>query len=161
MIILLMGPTGSGKTLIGNMLAEQLGWKFADGDEFHSAANIEKMSHGIPLSDADRGPWIEAIRAAIVAWIAAGANAIVGCSALKRSYRASLCVNGHVKLVYLKGSYELLVARVHARKGHFAGEDLVKSQFADLEAPDDATVVDVTPPPAEIAAEIRKRLGLA
>jgi len=156
-----MGPTGSGKTLIGNMLAEQLGWKFADGDEFHSAANIEKMSHGIPLSDADRGPWIEAIRAAIVAWIAAGTNAIVGCSALKRSYRASLCVNGHVKLVYLKGSYELLVARVHARKGHFAGEDLVKSQFADLEAPDDATVVDVTPPPAEIAAEIRKRLGLA
>lgn len=161
MIILLMGPTGSGKTMIGGLLAGRLGWKFADGDGFHSAANIEKMSRGIPLTDADRGPWIEAIRAAIVAWIAAGTNAIVGCSALKRSYRDRLCVDGNVKLVYLKGSYELLVERVHARKGHFAGEDLVKSQFADLEEPDDAIVVDVTPPPAEIVAEIRKRLGLA
>ena len=159
-IILLMGPTGSGKTTIGEMLGRELGWKFADGDGFHSKANVEKMAHGIPLTDEDRGPWIEAIRAAIIGWIAASENVIVGCSALKKSYRERLCVNENVKLVYLKGSYELLVQRVHARKGHFAGEDLVKSQFADLEEPEDAVIVEVAPAPAVIVGEIRQRLQL-
>ena len=155
-----MGPTGSGKTTIGKLLAAQMNWEFADGDSFHSPANIEKMSRGIPLTDSDRIPWLNSIREAIVQWDAQHENVVLACSALKRTYRDKLQINSNVKLVYLKGSIELLRERVHSRKGHYATEQLLASQFADLEEPADAITVDVSPSPEEIVAEIRTKLAL-
>jgi gluconokinase len=156
-----MGPAGSGKTTVGELLAEQLGWEFADGDSFHSAANIEKMKRGIPLDDNDRIPWLNSIRDAMEEWDAQRRNVVLACSALKRGYRQRLQINSNVKLVYLKGAYELLRERLHARKGHYAGEQLLASQFAALEEPTDAVTVDVAHSPEEIVAEIRKQLALS
>jgi gluconokinase len=155
-----MGTAGSGKTTLGEMLASQLGWDFFDGDNFHSPANIEKMSRGVPLTDDDRIPWLNSIREAMLQWDAKGCNVVLACSALKRNYRERLQINSNVKLVYLKGSFELLRERLHARKGHYAGEQLLASQFADLEEPTDAITVDVARAPEEIVAEIRKQLAL-
>jgi gluconokinase len=156
-----MGPAGSGKTTVGELLAAQLKWEFADADNFHPSANIEKMSHGIPLHDEDRIPWLHAIRDAMLRWDAQGKNFILACSALKRSYRELLQINSHVKLVYLKGSYQLLRERLRARKGHYAGEQILAGQFADLEEPEDAVTIDAALPQQQIAAEIRKQLGIA
>jgi gluconokinase len=155
-----MGPAGSGKTTIGELLAAQLGWEFSDGDNFHSPANIEQMSRGIPLTDADRLPWLNSIREAISQWLAQNKNVVLACSALKRAYRERLLVSPDVKLVYLKGSYELLRRRLHSRKGHYATEQILTSQFADLEEPTDALIVDVVSSPQAIVAEIQTKLGL-
>jgi gluconokinase len=159
MIVLVMGPTGSGKTTIGSLLAQQLSWMFADGDSFHSASNIQKMSHGVPLDDADRDPWLKAIHDAMVRWVAEGQNAVLACSALKRTYREKLYNGPEVRLVYLKGSYDLISRRLASRHGHFAGESILADQFAVLEEPENAIVVDVGSSPDEIVAEIRKRIG--
>jgi gluconokinase len=156
-----MGTAGSGKTTVGELLASQLGWEFADGDNFHSPANIEKMSQGLPLNDADRIPWLDSIREAMTEWGAQRRNVVLACSALKRSYRERLQMNSGVKLVYLKGSYDLLRGRLHARKGHYATEQLLASQFADLEEPENAITIDVARTPEEIVTEIRKHLALA
>lgn len=161
MIVLLMGTAGSGKTTVGELLAAQLGWEFADGDSFHSPANIDKMKRGIPLDDDDRTPWLNSIREVMEKWDVQRRNVVLACSALKRDYRLRLQINSNVKLVYLKGSYELLRERLHQRKGHYAGEQLLASQFADLEEPTDALTVDVAHVPEEIVAEIRQRLALA
>lgn len=155
-----MGPAGSGKTTVGELLAAQLGWEFVDGDSFHSPANIEKMAHGIPLDDNDRIPWLNSIREAMEQWIAQRRNVVLACSALKRSYREILQFSPDVKLVYLKGSYELLRQRLHSRQGHYATEQLLASQFADLQEPADAITIDVSRSPEEIVAEIRKQLAL-
>jgi gluconokinase len=155
-----MGPTGSGKTTIGKLLAAQMKWEFADADSFHSPANIEKMSHGIPLTDADRAPWLAAMRSAIVQWIADRANVVLACSALKNAYREQLRAGPEVKVVYLKGSYELFRQRILERHGHFAGEGILVGQFADLEEPADAVTVDAAHTPEEIVAEIRAKLAL-
>lgn len=160
LVVLVMGVTGSGKTTVGSLLATQLGWEFADADQFHPAANVEKMSCGIPLTDADREPWLAAMRAAIVKWLADKKNAVLGCSALKRSYREKLGVGGEVQLVYLKGSYELVASRLRARHGHFATEAILADQFAVLEEPPDAVVVDVATSPEEMVREVRAKLGL-
>jgi gluconokinase len=156
-----MGAAGSGKTTIGELLASQLSWKFVDGDSFHTAANIEKMSRGIPLTDMDRAPWLQALRGAMLQWEAQRQNVVLACSALKRSYRELLQISPNVKLVYLKGTYELLQERLRSRKGHYAGEQLLASQFADLEEPTDAVTIDLARGPEEIVAEIRKHLALA
>jgi gluconokinase len=160
-ILIIMGTTGAGKTTIGTMFAAQLNWQFADADDFHPPANIEKMSRGIPLNDADRAPWLEAMRKAILEWIAAGKNVVLACSALKRAYREVLRPSPEVKIIYLKGTYALFAERIHHRHGHFAGEGILAGQFADLEEPDDAITVDAAQPPEQIVAEIRKRLALA
>jgi gluconokinase len=160
-IVIIMGTTGAGKTTIGTMLATQLHWQFADADTFHPPANIEKMSHGIPLTDADRAPWLEAMRKAILEWIAAGKNVVLACSALKRAYRDELRPSPEVKIVYLKGDYALFAERIRHRHGHFAGEQILAGQFADLEEPDDAITVDAAKSPDEIVVEMRRRLGLS
>jgi gluconokinase len=161
MIVIVMGTTGSGKTTIGSLLAERLGWQFADADDFHPAVNVEKMKHGIPLTDADRLPWLAILRDKIIEWNATHRNFILACSALKQTYRDELRVSSDVRFVYLKGSYELFSQRVLARKGHFAKQDLLASQFADLEEPTDAITADARESPEEMVAEISQRLGLA
>lgn len=148
-----MGVVGAGKTTVGSLLAHQLGWQFADADDFHPAPNIEKISHGIPLNDDDRVPWLAALREAILRWNASGQNAVLACSALKRKYRDELRA-GHVRFVYLEGSCELIRDRLQIRRGHFATELILKSQFEDLEVPTDAITVSIDNSPEEIANEI-------
>ena len=127
-----MGTTGAGKTTIGTMLATQLNWQFADADTFHPPANVDKMAHGIPLNDADRAPWLEAMRNAILEWTAAGKNMVLACSALKRVYREELRPSPEVKIIYLKGDYALFAERIRHRHGHFAGQGILAGQFADF-----------------------------
>jgi gluconokinase len=163
MIVIVMGVTGSGKTTVGSLLASQLDWKFADADDFHSAANIEKMRRGIPLDDADRGPWLKRLRSEIERWIADGRNVVLACSALKRSYRQELDAGAAVQFVYLKGSAALITERLRARHGHFADEHILAGQFRDLEepGPSEGIVVDIASTPPFIVAEIREKLAIA
>src|SRR4029077_567546 len=169
MVILVMGIEGSGKTTVGKLLAERLHWEFADADDFHSAANKEKMKQGIALTDADRAPWLAAIQAQIWRWIARKKNGVITCSALKQSYRDVLLsppsgVDGsadEIKTVYLHGTYALIVERLRQRQGHFASEALLASQFATLEEPRGAISIDVSETPDQIVAEILRRLNLA
>jgi gluconokinase len=155
-----MGVVGAGKTTVGSLLAGQLGWEFVDGDSFHSPANVAKIRRGIPLEDADRAPWLKAIRQAMNRWITKKQNVVVACSALKKVYREKLDGGVDVKLVYLKGTYEIINQRLGLRQGHFATERLLASQFAILEEPEDGVVVDVEQSPEDIVKEIRGRLGL-
>jgi len=161
MIVIVMGVVGAGKTTVGRLLAEQSGWEFADGDDFHPPSNVEKIRHGISLNDDDRKPWLDSLRKAIIGWIAEHRNVVLACSALKRSYRQELAVGPEVRFVYLKGSTALIADRLRARQGHFAGEQILSGQFADLEEPESAVTVEIAAPPEQIVAEIRKKLGLA
>ncbi len=160
MIILLMGVAGSGKTTVGKMLAADLGWEFADGDDFHSPENIAKMHAGIALSDEDREPWLASLARAIQGWIAAKRTVVLACSALKESYRARLLVSSEVKAVYLCGEYELIRRRLAQRHDHYMNPELLRSQFDALEEPRNAVTVDITPSPEEIARNIRHALGI-
>jgi gluconokinase len=158
-----MGPAGSGKTTVGRLLAAQLSWEFADGDDFHPPANVAKMSRGIPLTDEDRLPWLQSIHEAMRHWQAQGKSVVIACSALKRSYRDLLGVDSNAKnfkLVYLKGTFDLLLERLHSRAGHYMKEQMLASQLADLEEPSDACTVDISSSPEQIVSEIRKRFGL-
>jgi len=156
LVIILMGVTGAGKTTVGRLLAQQLGWQFADADSFHSPASIAKMKQAIPLDDAGRQPWLSALRAAISAWLAAGSDTVLACSALKRSYRETLKVAPAVRFVYLKASHPEIEERLRHRPAHFATATLLSSQFDTLEEPDDALTVDAAQPPTTIVAEIRR-----
>jgi gluconokinase len=156
-----MGVTGAGKTTIGKLLASELGWQFADADDFHPAANVEKMRHGIPLNDDDRKPWLERLRAEITRWIASKSDVVLACSALKSTYRQELNVSPQVRFVYLKGSAALIAERLRSRHGHFADEHILAGQFADLEEPDDAVTVEISATPQQIVSEIRQKLGFA
>jgi gluconokinase len=155
--MILMGVVGAGKTTVGSLLAQKLGWQFADADDFHSAANVEKIRRGIPLDDSDRAPWLAALHGAIAHWNSSGQSVILACSALKRKYRDELSA-GPVRFVYLKGSRELILARLHSRHGHFATDSILDTQFADLEEPQDAITVSAASPPEAIVDEILTRL---
>ena len=159
MIILLMGVSGVGKTTIGQHLAQELGWAFADADEFHSEANVAKMRQGIPLDDTDRAPWLQSLHDAIANWIAAGKSVVLACSALKAAYRHQLLVGPEVKLVYLHGDFDLLAQRLSTRHGHYMNPGLLRSQFDTLEAPPDAISIDVSGTVPEIVADIRTAIG--
>ena len=159
MIVILMGVAGSGKTTVGRLLASALGWRFYEGDDFHPHPNIDKMQRGIPLTDADRWPWLQALREVIDACQAQGSSAILACSALKQTYRDYLMQGcDEVKVVYLKGSYDLLYQRLAQRRGHFMPAGLLTSQFATLEEPQQGLSFDVATPPEVLVAAIRQAL---
>jgi gluconokinase len=160
MILLVMGVTGSGKTTVGKLLAQQLGWLFLDADVFHPAANIEKMKHGVPLTDEDREPWLTAIYAELLKCAAENKDAVLACSALKQSYRERLAARVELRICYLKGTYREIAARLQSRTGHFAGEGILAGQFADLEEPRDALVVRVSQTPEEIVGDVLRKLKL-
>jgi gluconokinase len=162
MILIAMGVSGAGKTKIGEMLAERLHCTFTDGDAFHSAANKEKMHHGIPLTDEDRWPWLKTIRAAIEEKQKAAETAVFTCSSLKRSYRDILRDGDKdVCFVYLKGSREVLAERLGHRTGHFFDPTLLQSQLDTLEEPgdDEAITVSIELSPEQIVDEVLKRIG--
>jgi gluconokinase len=156
-----MGVSGSGKTTIGKMLAETLQWQFSDADDFHPAANIEKMSRGVPLSDADRLPWLQLLQGAIEQWLSQGINVVLACSALKSEYRQwlqpsnQLQLTDQIKWVYLKGSSELIQQRLNQRQGHYMKANLLKSQFDTLEEPDNALQIEIGQPPEAIVQAIK------
>ncbi|WP_233803344.1 gluconokinase [Paraburkholderia sp. HP33-1] len=161
MILIAMGVSGAGKTRIGEMLAERLQCSFTDGDAFHSAANKEKMHHGIPLTDEDRWPWLKTIRAAIEEKQKAGETAVFTCSSLKRSYRDILRAGDKdVCFVYLKGSREVLAERLGHRTGHFFDPSLLQSQLDTLEEPGDeeAITVSIEMTPEQIVDEVLKQV---
>jgi gluconokinase len=159
MIVIVMGVTGSGKTTVGMLLAKRLGWDFLDADDFHSAANKAKMHQGVPLTDADRMPWLEAMHTKLLQLHSEKRNAVLSCSALKQSYRDVLMDGVQAKVVYLKGSYDFIANRLRSRKGHFADEHILAGQFADLEEPKNAVVVDIAPSAEKIVDEILRYLG--
>ncbi|HKI06567.1 MAG TPA: gluconokinase [Thermoanaerobaculia bacterium] len=160
MIVVVMGVSGSGKTTIGRKLAGELGWLFYEGDDFHSAASVEKMSRGIALTDDDRRPWLAALRALIEGCLEKGENAVLACSALKESYRRILRGDdAGVVFVYLAAPARLIAERLEHRAGHFAQRNLLPSQLATLEEPEDAITVDASGTPAEIVAAIREALA--
>jgi len=158
-VVLLMGVSGAGKSTVGKLLASELGWEFADADDFHPAANVEKMRNGIPLTDTDRGPWLESLRAVIADWIEAGRNGVLACSALKKAYRDMLVVGSEVRVVYLKADREVLRERLLGRHGHYMKEGLLESQIATLEEPTGVIVVNGDESPEDVAREIRVRLA--
>ncbi|HEX7951807.1 MAG TPA: gluconokinase [Burkholderiales bacterium] len=155
MILVLMGVSGVGKTTVGEILSEKLGWPLFDADQFHSPASIEKMRNGIPLEDADRWPWLDRMNAMLREHEARGESVLLACSALKQAYRERLAAGTlQLRWVHLKGSFQLIRARLEARKGHYMKAGLLESQFATLEAPSDALEVDIDDSPAAIAATI-------
>jgi carbohydrate kinase (thermoresistant glucokinase family) len=159
-LILVSGPTGSGKTTVGKALARQLGWRFLEGDDYHPPENIAKMQSGQHLDAADREPWLQALRREIDDTLARGENAVLAASALTDEHRRRLRVGDGVRLVFLSGDPELVRARVRARKGHFAGESILDDQFARLEQPDDALLLPIDWPLARQVTQIQNALGL-
>lgn len=160
-LVLIMGVAGSGKTTIGQLLARQLGWSYHEADDFHSAANKEKMGRGVPLTDEDRAPWLAAIHAAMADCQRQGQAAVFTCSALKEKYRDVLLgdLDG-VALVFLSGNRDLLQERIAGRQGHYMKPGMLDSQLAILEPPRDAVTIDIHATPAQIVATIRQRLGI-
>lgn len=161
MQLLLMGVTASGKTTVGKLLADRLGWPFYDGDDFHPAANVEKMRHGIPLTDEDRAPWLARLHQIMFESEQRGESAIVGCSALKAAYRQVLADGLHtLRIVWLHGDPAVLQERLDQRKGHFMPRTMLPSQMAALEAPSEAGVIAVNAaqPPDVIVQQILNAL---
>jgi len=158
MIVVLMGVSGSGKTVVGQALAADLGWPFFDGDDFHPPANVAKMAAGTPLTDADRWPWLDRLAAEMAEVNARGANAVLACSALKQAYRDRLDRAGNVRVVHLKGDEATIAARLAGRSHRYMPATLLASQFATLEEPAGAVVVDIRDPVPVQVARIRTAL---
>ena len=158
--IILMGVSGSGKTTVGQRLAESLGWPFYDADDFHPPANVERMRQGLALTDEDRRPWLAALARLIAEALADDRSLVLACSALKAAYRAQLkprdAAADAVRFVYLRVPLEVAAARLKSRHGHFMPASLVPSQFAALEEPADAIVIDATQSPDQIIEQISR-----
>jgi gluconokinase len=162
MFLILIGVSGSGKTVVGQALSALTGWSFLDADDYHPPANIAKMSRGEPLTDADRAPWLEILRTQIATRLERGEDAILACSALKKAYRQQLQVDpARVRFVYLKVSPELLQERLKQRSGHFMQSSMLTSQLGAFEEPDSHEVltIEITADddPATLASTIQKR----
>ena len=159
-VLVVMGVSGSGKTTIGLALARRLNFEFIEGDEFHSRANREKVHAGLPLTDSDRKPWLEALRSRITVMLARKGNAVLTCSALRHSHRDDLAMPD-VRFVYLKVSEPVARERLAKRRGHFFNPALLESQFATLEEPQDALVVNADRPDLEVTQQIVRGLAAA
>jgi len=160
-VIIVMGVEGSGKTTIGLELASAIDCEFRDADDFHSVPAKAKMAAGVALTDADRRPWLEALRALIADYLRTGRRLVLACSALKASYRDALTVDpAAVVFVYLRGDIELIRERLRKRPGHFAGPALLASQFETLEEPSNAVIADIADTPEQIVASIRSALRM-
>ena len=148
MFVIIMGVAGSGKTTVGEALARELSCSFYEGDAYHSQANVAKMATGIPLDDDDRADWLAALAGVIRDSLARGESGVIACSALKDKYRAVLqpvpADKAQVKFVYLKGSYEAILARMQSRQGHYMNPGMLQSQFDVLEVPTNVINVDIT-----------------
>lgn len=161
MVVILFGVTGAGKTVIGRLLARELGWRFYDADTFHASESVDKLRGGVALTDADRWPWLDELRALVAGCLERDEDAVLACSALKHAYREHLRVDDRVVFVHLKGDYARIAERLRERHGHFMNPELLDSQFASLEEPrGDAAVVDVAAAPDEIVREIRAKLSI-
>ncbi|HEY9151893.1 MAG TPA: gluconokinase [Anaerolineales bacterium] len=160
MIIIIMGVSGAGKTTVGQRLAHELGWKFFDADDFHSAANRDKMSRGVALTNEDRADWLMSLRELLNQNIEASQSVVLACSALKQEYRDVLQINNEVHFVYLYGSYQQIGTRMKERKNHYMKAEMLKSQFDALEEPSDALTINISKTPKEIVAVIRKEWNL-
>lgn len=157
--VIVMGVAGSGKTTVGQVLAQRLGWEFHDADGFHPAANIAKMASGIPLDDLDRLPWLASLHALISASLAEDRPGVLACSALKGSYRQKLLEGiQDVLVVHLKGGYDLIWSRISARQDHYMKPGMLKSQFEALEEPADVLAVDIAMTVEEIVHEILRHI---
>jgi carbohydrate kinase (thermoresistant glucokinase family) len=143
MIVVVMGVSGCGKSTVGAALAEALGWPFLDADDFHPSTNVAKMAAGVPLTDDDRWPWLDRVTDALVAAAREGGDAVLACSALKHAYRQRLARAGDVVFVHLRGDAQTITERLTARRHRYMPASLLASQFATLEAPTDAIVVDI------------------
>src|SRR5918996_273546 len=162
MVVVLMGVSGAGKTEVGTRLAEALGGTFAEGDDYHPPANVEKMRSGVPLDDADRQPWLETLSREIGRWLDASRTVVLACSALKQRYRDILKAGRPgVRFVHLEGDPDLIRKRLDKRRGHYMPASLLESQFAALEEAGDAITVGIDAPPDAIVAEIRQALDAA
>lgn len=160
-MVVIMGVSGSGKTTVGRLLAERLGWRFLEGDDFHPGANVEKMSKGVSLGDDDRWPWLARIRDAIEVCSRNGIDAVLACSALRARYREYLVAGrDDVRFVYLKGDRQTIRERLSARKTHYMKANMLDSQFASLEEPDGAVVVDIALAPPDIVSHVLGELQL-
>jgi gluconokinase len=159
MFILVMGVTGSGKTAIGTLLSAAMGWPFYDADDFHSAENVHKMASGVPLSDEDRGPWLQELHELISRHNERGENGVLACSALKAAYRRILSADADVAVVYLKAHPDLIRSRLDSRSGHYMPQRLIGSQFLDLEEPKEGIIIDAAWPPEQIVETIRSELA--
>ena len=153
-----MGVQGSGKTTVGQALAQRLGWPFRDADEFHSDASKAKMAAGIPLTDEDRAPWLAAIRAEMDRANAEARNLVITCSALKEKYRQQLAAE-NTKLVWLKGDRQLIASRLAIREHHFAKSNLLASQFDQLEEPHGAITIEINRSVEAIVDEIVRQIN--
>ncbi len=162
MIIILMGVSSSGKTTVGRILANTLGWEFVDADDYHSEGNVDKMKRGVPLTEADRRPWLQILANIIEDWSSTGRNIVLACSALTRNSRAVLTGpnRSSIQFAFLNASRELIQRRIEERKGHYMPQSLLESQFQTLETPDDALAVDISQTPQQIARAIIECLGL-
>jgi gluconokinase len=159
-IVVVMGVSGSGKTTVGQKIASLLGFAFCDGDDLHSPANIDKMRRGVPLDDADRSEWLRLVRERIDRARRSDEALVVACSALKESYRRALGLpDRSVALVYLRVSLAVVEERMRERKDHFMPPALAPSQYAILEEPEDAIVVDADQPPDSVAGQVVRELA--
>lgn len=164
MIVIVFGVSGAGKTTVGKLLAQQLGWNFIEADDFHPKKNVEKMRSGGALTDDDRWPWLQRLRDEIGRSLAAAKSAVLACSALKRKYRDVLRVNSDVKFVFLRGDYPLVADQLGHRRGHFMNPDLLRSQFDDLEKPEpdeNVLTIELGGNPQQIVQQIKTKLHLA